>query len=212
MPTEDKVEVARLPDRIERRLRTLQDDVREIVRKADALRTTKLPDQISFRIVNGAPSDILTDYERAQSISFVTRFDHLPDDYSPQVAELDDKPGEYVVGNFGYLRHVINDFRPLIQNQDDSVHYHRLHRSWRAMLLEEDPSRGTQIRVSGEHGDVTSDYVRWLDECNKAITSVLKLSRWTSDTSTTVSSSTPIRAFRRDTSTTTFRRTQLHRV
>jgi hypothetical protein len=77
--TED---TSRLPDRIKNRLAVLQREIDQIISGAEALLTTKLPNPIQFEFKNSAPRDVLTEYERAQSISFLTRFDHLPQDYT----------------------------------------------------------------------------------------------------------------------------------
>lgn len=57
-----------------------------------------------------APGDVLTDFERAQSISFVTRYEHLPNECRVKIVERD---GQYHIGNLPFLRHALNDWRPL---------------------------------------------------------------------------------------------------
>jgi hypothetical protein len=165
-------ELAALPEPIRQRLRTLLQEVDQVTAAASALVTEKLPDEISFTFKNAAPRDILTPYERAQSISFVTRYDQLPTDYTVHVAKVGER---FRIANLAHLRHILNDFRPLIMNQDDSVHYHRVHRVWRAMLLLDDPRNGTTIRAHDrEHRDVTASVVTTLDQHNKAITLALR--------------------------------------
>jgi hypothetical protein len=161
-----------LPDRIRQRLARLQTEIDQIISSAEAILTTKLPDPVQFEFVNSAPRDVLTEYERAQSISFISRFDHLPSDYTVEIVE---KNGQYYISNMPYLRHALNEFRPLIQNERDSVYYQKLHGVWIAMLKLDDPAKGTTIRVfQRDRQDVTATFIRWLNERNKAITLALR--------------------------------------
>ncbi len=114
----------------------------------------------------------MTPYERAQSVSFITRYEHLPREYPVCVI----RDGEdWRIGNLDFLRHVLNDFRPLVQNQDDSVHYRKIHAVWRGMLKREDPADGMTIRVRCSNGsDVTADYISYLDQHIGAISLVVR--------------------------------------
>jgi hypothetical protein len=68
-----------LPDRIAKRITEMRAEVGAIVATANAFRTTVLPDRISFEIRSSVLGrDILSDYERAQSVSFITRYEHFP--------------------------------------------------------------------------------------------------------------------------------------
>ena len=134
--------------------------------------TTQLPDPVQFEFVNSAPRDVLTDDERAQSISFVTRFNYLPTDYTVTITE---RNGWYVIEDMAFLRYVLNEFRPLIQNERDSVYYQKIHSVWYGMLILDDESRGTTIRVfDRSKTNVTATYIQWLSERNKAISFVLR--------------------------------------
>jgi hypothetical protein len=160
-----------LPERIRHRLKTLQDEIDSITQCAIQLAPTELPNPIQFEFANSAGRDVLTEDERAQAVSFVTRYDHLPSGCRVNVVEID---GRYEIENMDYLRHALNEFRPIIQNEDDSVHYKKIHRVWYGMLTLEDSDRGTTIRAFDiTHRDVTSTCIRWLGETNKAIKYVL---------------------------------------
>lgn len=168
MPTHN----AKLPKRIQKRLEILQREIDQIISGAEALLKTQLPNPTQFQFVNSAPRDVLTDYERAQSISFLTRFDHLPRNYTVKIVE---REGNYFIGNMDFLRHSLNEFRPLVQNERDSVYYRKIHKVWYAMLTLDDPKKGTTIRVFDKaKNDVTPVFTQWLSERNKAISYVLR--------------------------------------
>jgi hypothetical protein len=74
----------KLPERIANRLMKLQSEIDEILERAQQLLTTILPGPIQFQFKNSTSGDVLTPNERAQVVSFVTRFQHLPGDCGPQ--------------------------------------------------------------------------------------------------------------------------------
>lgn len=161
-----------LPERIRTRLASLQQEINGIVSAARALLQTTLPNPISFQFQNSAPRDVLTDYERAQAISFVTRFEHLPEECTVHIAEAG---GNHYIENISDLRHALNEYRPIICNESDSVHYQKVHATWYRMLVLDDPREGTTIRVRDlEQNDVTPIFTRWLSERNSAITLAMR--------------------------------------
>lgn len=165
-------QITNLPERIQKRLETLQREIDHIISGAKDRLKTELPNPIQLQFLNLAPCDVLTEYERAQSISFLTRFDHLLD-YTIKIVE---HHGANFIANMDFLRHALNEFRPLIQNERDSVYYKKIHAVWYAMLTLDDPEKGTTIRVFDEfQKDVTSIFTRRLCERNKAISYVLRL-------------------------------------
>ena len=140
-----------------------------MVDEANQKMVTAIPERIAFRYESAVLNrDILSDYERAQSVSFVTRFDHLPTNLETHFT-VDDK-GEWRIANLWDLRQALNDFRPIIQNQSDSVHYQNVHNAWYQALRQTDKSKGTVVRVFDvEQSDVTDAYTKRLGERNQAI-------------------------------------------
>jgi hypothetical protein len=160
---------AELPDRITSRLRAIAAEVEKVIGEANQEIVTEIPAKIAFRYESAVLGrDILSDHERAQSVSFVTRFDHFPTALATQFAVDEDK--NWRITNLWDLRQALNDFRSVIQNQSDSVYYQNIHNTWYKALRETDKSKGTTVRVlDDQHRDVTDAYARWLSERNKAI-------------------------------------------
>ena len=157
----------KLPDRIADRLKALESEVQGVISKATAAFCTQLPGPIAFRYQHSAPGDILTMEERAQSVSFITRYEYLPDDYPVRLVE---HSGNWYIDNLAFLRHALNDFRSIIQNQSDAVYYQRVHNVWYKALRRADPAKGLTVRALDAHGlDVTSTFAAWMGERNKAI-------------------------------------------
>jgi hypothetical protein len=161
-----------LPPHIQKRLDNLDQEIAAILLSAERHFETSVPRRIAIDFKSLAKDgDLMTEFERAQSVSFVTRYDHLPDDMKVHVIEQD---GKWYIDNSWVLRHLLNDFRPLIQNQRDAVYYTRVHSVWYRMLQRTDPNEGMLVRALSENGlDITLTYSRWLVENKRAITTVL---------------------------------------
>jgi hypothetical protein len=158
-----------LPERIASRFRVIAAEVQKVVDEANQKIVTEIPERIAFRYESAVlDRDILSDYERAQSVSFVTRFDHFPANLETHFT-VDDR-NNWRIGNLWDLRQALNDFRSIIQNQSDSVHYQNVHNTWYKALRQSDKSKGTVVRVLDvEHRDVTEAYAKRLGEHNQAI-------------------------------------------
>ncbi len=162
-----------LPQRIRERFELVTTKLDGILSEAQAFVQTDSPTVFSVKYQSaGLDQDMLSDYERAQSISFVTRYEHLPSEFNAVVAQVD---GVWVIRDLWALRHVINDFRPIIYNQQDAVHYQNVHNQWYRMLTRSDPSQGMTIRLfDRDRTEVTTIFAKMLGERNKAIRHVVE--------------------------------------
>ncbi len=161
----------KLPERIVRRLIELEEEVDAVAARVEAALETELPGPISFRFQHAAIGDVLTAEERAQSVSFVTRYETLP---SHGTVELSEREGRWYIANMARLRYVLNDYRPLIQNKGDAVHYQKVHNTWYRFLQETEPTRGPSLRVlNTSDKDVTAVFSKWLSQRNRAINAIL---------------------------------------
>lgn len=171
----DKSDIS-LPDEIQKKLDASQAEVRGLIKEADLLQQTKLEGKISFSYRHSAPSDILTPFERAQSVCFITRYEHLPVLDSLDIAEI---KGKYYLNNIPYIRHMLNEYRSIIVNVKDSIHYGKIHKFCYEKLSNKDPSRGLSITVKHEkQDDVTDTFRKILGEKNAAMKLVLKKSEF----------------------------------
>ena len=163
---------SKIPDRIQKRLADLQSEIDEIVATARCKFLTEAPQRIGFTFSGSAKTgDLMSEYERAQSVAFVTRYDNLPEDMKTHLVEHE---GRWMISNLWVLRHVLNDFRPLIHNQHDAVHYNHVHRTWFKMLQRADYKDGIMIRVRDENErDITTVYSQSLVENKQAISAVV---------------------------------------
>jgi len=145
-----------------------------ILEQAEKLRTTQLDGKISFKFQAAVPRDILTEYERAQSAAFFSRYEHLP--------ELDElrfinRNGYLYLESIHEVRHAFNEYRPIFMNQSDSSYYVGVHKTVRQKLLNLDQSKDLQIIVNHEtDGNISTKFAAILKEREKSIRKVIELS------------------------------------
>ena len=84
--------------RLRKLLRDLQSEIDEIVATARCKFLTEAPQRIGFTFSGSSKTgagDLMSEYERAQSVAFVTRYDNLPEDMKTHLVEhegpLDDQ-------------------------------------------------------------------------------------------------------------------------
>jgi len=109
-----------LPDRIKEKLDLLHKGIKKIESHALGMIETTIDQPISLFIQNQTITDFLSDYERAQSISFVSRYENLP---SLEPVKIIHHQGNYFIENMTYIRHILNEYRSIIHNISDSVYY-----------------------------------------------------------------------------------------
>jgi hypothetical protein len=159
-----------IPADIQAKFDAINKDIVRIIEKGRSELTTKTPEKISLKYQTSAPRDVLTDFERAQSICFVTKYESLPIVNGVNIVE---HKGKYFPNNIDDIKHVLNEYRPIIQNQGDSVHYQKIH-AWCHKKLSADPTKDLSITVEQESGkDVTAEFRACLNERARAIRKIL---------------------------------------
>lgn len=118
-----------------------------------------------------APLPELTPFERAQSICFVTRYEHLPILTKLDIVEHN---GRYYLRNISFIRHILNEYRSIVSNENDSVYFAKIHSFCHKKLSNRDKSKGLIISVTHEtQGDVTDVLLKIIGENNRAIKYIL---------------------------------------
>jgi len=148
----------------------------EIFSPAVSFFKTQLPENITFRFrgtSGGKVPDALTAWQRSQSASFIFQYEHLP---QPRRVHLIQKGTDWFmkIEDITFIRAALNEFRPLIMNQNDSIFFTTVHNVWAAMLNHADPDTGTNIRVvDSDNRDVTSIFIKYLGEHRAALLQIL---------------------------------------
>lgn len=154
------------------RLLQTYKETQQIADKADAILVTKLSGELSFKYESSAPLPEMTQFERAQSICFVTRYKHLP---TLKRFEIVEDNGKHYLGNIEFVRHILNEYRSLVSNKKDSVYFAKIHSFCHRKLVNKDSSKEMSVSVSHKtDGDVTDILLKMIGERNKAIKYILK--------------------------------------
>ena len=161
-----------LPEIIKKKLNIVFDEVMGILNSAEDIQQTKLRSKFILHFEHSAPSDILTDEERYQQVSFITKYDNLPALEGILIKKEGDR---FYLKNYDYIRHILNEYRPLIANQNDSIYFTKIHSFCHLKLINRDPSVGLSITVKDENDrDITEMFTRIIGERIKAIKMIIQ--------------------------------------
>ena len=162
------LKIEELPNRIREKITNICSEVDEIIGEAQNEIKTTLPKEISFNFVHSAPTDVLSEFERAQSVCFIIKYENLTE-YANNI-DLIQQNENYYLANFKILGHILSEYRPIIQNESDSVYYKKIHSFSRSKLFNRDSSMGLVVTVNDDNrNDVTNAYINIIDERIKAI-------------------------------------------
>lgn len=161
-----------LPEKIKNKITLTIDDANRVVSLAQAIQVIKVKESFHFIFQHSAPSDILTDFERYQQVSFVTKYEHLPMLEEIIIKKVYEK---FYLDNIDFIRHVINEYRTIIVNQNDSIYFNKIHSFCHLKLINRDPSLGLSITVKSINDeDITDTFVKVLGERIKAVRFILQ--------------------------------------
>jgi hypothetical protein len=165
-----------LPESIQLKLSNVEFEVNKIIEEARGVLKSNLTGSVSFRYQQSAPMDILTAFERAQSVCFVSRYEILPIFNGVEILESN---GKFFLNNITFIRYILNEYRSVISNYKDSVYYGKIHKFCFDKLKNRDPKTGLSITVNNEQNeDVTDIFIKILGERNRSIKIVLEKSEF----------------------------------
>jgi len=163
-----------IPDKISNKLSDNLADANRIIESSQECLLEIPSEKISFTYTTNAPIDILTPEERAQSMVFIFRYEHLPEITEFTVAEY---KGRYFLNEIDDIRAALNEYRTIFYNNNDAIYYGRISNLYRAKLMNRDSSKGLSIIVNNEKDEnITSEYIDYLDSTKNAIRAIIKAS------------------------------------
>ena len=120
-------------ERIKDKFGNIHKELNEIVDEARNKIEVQTDGRLSITIRNAAiDQDIITAEDRARFIHFVAKFQQLPE---MTTVDLVERNGKIFVGNLEDAKHILNEFRPIIWNRNDSIYYNRLYKSISSKLF-----------------------------------------------------------------------------
>lgn len=159
--------------RIQQRFETCIQWSDHIIERAHENLRTHLEDRISFKYTHAAPVDVLTPLERSQTLLFLDKVVGLPD---LSTIDLKQDGPKTIVSNLSDFKGALHDFRPIIMNTSDRIHFTRIHSLCSKALNNREPKTGLSISVTFEKGgDATGLFCRCLIEHKKACSKTVEL-------------------------------------
>ena len=164
--------MARTRDEIVQRLADMHAVNERLADKAEAMIEIEIDGPIQFLYEISAPTPTLTSYEQAQSLCFFTKYASLPE--VPTI-EIKEHNGRYYPDNIDDFRHLLNEYRPIIQNEKDSTHFQNVHGLCRRKLRNTDHSIELSVTVIGSDGaDITDAFTNMLNQKVRSLRWLLK--------------------------------------
>jgi len=114
-----------IPDDIAKKLSDNEKKAIEIIDSAEKIITEFPVDDISLSYQISAPISELTADERARSMVFIFRYDHLPDIHNFTVGE---HKGRYYLNDIDDIRAAINEYRTIFWNKKDPIYFGKMER------------------------------------------------------------------------------------
>lgn len=162
-----------LPEQLKAKLSETEQAINTIIDIADAVQETPVPSTYQIRYQHHLHNrEILDPYERAQSICFISKYEHLPILGSVDVVEKEEKVW---LRNLQDIRHLLNEYRSIVYNQKDSVYYKQIHKFCHEKLTNRSPLQGLRISIyDGSGNDITDIFLKILGEKNKSIQTAIE--------------------------------------
>jgi hypothetical protein len=158
----------RTPTVIQDRFRAMRTEADDIYDAALRCFATAVPLDPEVRITGDTSRIDLA--ERAQALGFVVRFNHFRDeDMSVRFAN------DWSIENLWELRQILNDLRPIIQNQSDSTYYTKINTTLQRRIRDTTPADGVRFEIydRSSGNEISADYATYLWETTRAITTTL---------------------------------------
>jgi len=152
-----------LPQRIKKKFSDIIAECKEIDSEIDKIR---LKPTFTRTLIH-VQGPLLEKEHKAIIISFVNKLAFLPKFKKSNIVEI---KGEYYLQNLSSGVQLINDFRPLLSNQNDSIYFTKIHKYFNKALHSNDKKHELVIDVFDENkNDVTKEYMELCDSNIKAI-------------------------------------------
>lgn len=154
-------------DRISNRFNIIDNEIIALVDKINALLPpNKFPKRIEY-LFEGRTANFITDAERAQQLGFVSRYEQLPVLTSLTIAFK--QPKLFYFKEYHTLKMIINEYRSIIINCNDSVYYRKIGSFCKARLKDRDFDKRMKITVLDGENNITEYFNEFLLARKKGI-------------------------------------------
>jgi hypothetical protein len=158
-----------IPPEILMRLRNCKAEALAILNDAEGLITNFNPARVDFRVTSSSPLPLMPFELQAQSLTFIIRYDHLPE-FKDFVAGRHPKTGLYYLNEIDKIRAALNEYRTIFFNNKDGIYYGRITNLYQQAFLAE--PFGVSMRfaaIDANDVDHSAGFLEHLKSRKKAI-------------------------------------------
>lgn len=157
-----------IPKPIFERLRFCESEAHAILQEASQLITDFDGDSVGFRVTSTLPLPLMPLDLQAQSLTFMVRFDHLPEIHDFVAGRH--PSGRYYLNEIDKIRAALNEYRTIFFNKKDGVYFGRITNLYQRSFIEEPPGSSMRFSAIDRQGqDHSVDFLAHLKSRRKAI-------------------------------------------
>jgi hypothetical protein len=165
-----------IPPPILKRLVDCESEARSILAQAAELITDFDYAKVGFKVTAASPLPIMPFNLPAQSLTFVIRYDHLPE-HSEFTAGRHPQSNLYYLNEIDLIRAALNEYRTIFFNQQDGIYYRTITNTYQRVFLSELPHSSMKYSAVDKDGiDHSELYLKHLSSRRKAIQRAIELS------------------------------------
>lgn len=158
-----------IPPEILTRLRNCEAEALAILSDAEDLVTVFDPTKVGFRVTSSSPLPLMPFELQAQSLTFIIRFDHLPE-FDSFVAGRHPKTGLYYLNEIDSIRAALNEYRTIFFNQKDGIYFGRITNLYQQAFVPEEAGASMRFQaIDANDVDHSSEFLEHLKSRKKAI-------------------------------------------
>ncbi len=151
------------------RLRDCEEEALKILNDANGLITDFDPALVNLKVTSSSPLPLMPFELQAQSLTFIIRYDHLPE-FNSFVAGRNPKTGLYYLIETDSIRAALNEYRTIFFNKQDGIYYGRITNVYQQAFVSEPVGASMRFEaIDADHVDHSDEFLEHLKSRKKAI-------------------------------------------
>jgi len=164
-----------IPPQILEKLKKCENEAIAIIEEAKSKVTDFDTSSIGLQVTSTAPLPLMTCEERAQSLAFVVRYEHLPELHN--ITPDPHPSGHYYLKEIDQIRAALNEYRTIFYNERDGICYATITKLYERAFNPKHPNASMRIEALTPEGqDLSADYLKHLKSRKRAIQHAIKRS------------------------------------
>ncbi|MFH1719186.1 MAG: hypothetical protein ABIF19_17660 [Planctomycetota bacterium] len=157
-----------IPPQILKKLKKCENEAIAIIEEAKSKVTDFDTSSIGLQVTSTAPLPLMTCEERAQSLAFVVRYEHLPELHNFTAGRH--PSGHYYLNEIDQIRAALNEYRTIFYNKKDGICYGTITNLYERAFNPKHPNASMRIEALTPEGqDLSADYLKHLKSRKRAI-------------------------------------------